>query len=141
MSLVHPKQLEWFITTDVCWYNNGISRKIINLLNDTTNQSFKFRTRNCVEINDESKGRYDNSNIIFKTSIIRSNLCDYSNACILVKGTITVLNTAAAGAVVNNTNKKVIFKNWAPFGDCITEINNTQLDHRSWLSVDPKHFK
>ena len=110
MSLVHPKQLEWFITTDVCWYNNGISKKIINLLNDTTNQSFKFRTRNCAEINDESKGRYDNSNIRFKTSIIRSNLCDYSNACILVKGTITVPNTAAAGAAVNNTNKKVIFK-------------------------------
>ena len=58
-----------------------------------------------------NQGRYDNSNIRFKTSIIRSNLCDYSNACILVKGTITVPNTAAAGAAVNNTNKKVIFKN------------------------------
>ena len=41
---------------------------------DTTNQSSKFRTRNWVEINDESKMRYDNSNIRFKTSMIKSNL-------------------------------------------------------------------
>ena len=42
-------------------------QKIINLLDDTTNQPFKFRTRNSVEINDESKGRYDDSNIRLKT--------------------------------------------------------------------------
>ena len=45
--------------------------------------------------------------------MIRSNLCDYSDACIFVKGTITVPDMAAAAAVVNNTNKKVIFKNSA----------------------------
>ena len=44
------------------------------------NQPSKFGTRNWVEINDESKGRYDNSNIRFKTSMIRSNLCDYSDS-------------------------------------------------------------
>ena len=60
--------------------------------------------------------------------MIRSNLCDYSDAYILVKGTIKVPNTAAAGAVVNNTNKKVMFKNFAHFTDCIIEINNTQVD-------------
>ena len=54
-------------------------------------------------------------NIIVQTVTIRSSLCNYSDAYILVKGTITVPNTAAAGAAVNNTNKKVIFKNWAPF--------------------------
>ena len=59
---------------------------------------------------------------------MRSDLCDYSNAYILVKGTITVPNTAAAGAAVNNTNKKVIFKNYALFTDCITKTNNTQVD-------------
>ena len=79
-------------------------------------------------MNDESKGRYDNSNIRFKTSMIRSNLCDYSDVYILVKGTITVPNTAAAGVSVNNTNKKLILENCAPFTDCITEINNTQVD-------------
>ena len=105
-------------------------QKIINLLDDTTNQPSKFRTRNWVEINDESKGRYDNSDISFKTSIIRSSLWDYSDACILIKGTITVPNTVAAGAAVNDTNKKVIFKNCTPFTDCITEINNTQTDEK-----------
>ena len=54
----------------------------------------------------------------------RSNLHDYSDAYILVKETITVPNMAAAGVVVNNTNKKVIFKNCAPFTNVITKINN-----------------
>ena len=60
-------------------------QKIINLLDDTRNQASKFRTRNWVEIKDESKRKYDNCNIRFKTSIIRSNLCNYSDTCILVK--------------------------------------------------------
>ena len=55
-------------------------QKIINLLDNTANQPSKFRTRNWVEINNESKEKYDNSNIRFKTSIIRSNLCDYSDS-------------------------------------------------------------
>ena len=55
-------------------------RKIINLLDNTANQPSKFRTRNWVEINNESKEKYDNSNFRFKTSIIRSNLCDYSDS-------------------------------------------------------------
>ena len=60
--------------------------------------------------------------------MIRSSLCDYSDAYILVKGTITVPNMVAAGAAVNNTNKKAKFKNCAPFTDCLTVINNTQVD-------------
>ena len=47
---------------------------------------------------------------------------------ILVKGTITVPKAAVAGAAVTNTNKKVIFENCAPFTDCMTEINNMQVD-------------
>ena len=103
-------------------------QKIINLLDETTNQPSKFRTRNWAKINDESKGRYNNGNMRFKTSMIRSNLCDYSDSYILVKGTITVANTVTAGAAVININKKVIFKNYAPFTNCITEINNAQVD-------------
>ena len=65
--------------------------KIINLLDDTTNQPSKFRTRYLVEITDQSRGNYGKNNQIkFKTSIIRSNLCDYSDAYILVSGTITI---------------------------------------------------
>ena len=60
--------------------------------------------------------------------MVRSNLCDYSVACIHVKATITVPNIGAQGAAVNNTNKKLIFKNCAPFTNCITKINNAQLD-------------
>ena len=82
-------------------------QKIANLIDDNTlNQPSKFRTRNWVEINDESGGAYNvNSQIKFKTTMLKSSLCDYSDACILVKGTINVTNTAAQGAVANNTNK------------------------------------
>ena len=61
--------------------------------------------------------------------MIRSSLCDYSDVYILVKRTITVSNTAGDGAAVNNTNTKVIFKNFAPFTSCITDIHNTQVDN------------
>ena len=105
-------------------------QKIANLLDDNTlNEPSKFRTRNWIEINDESRGAYNvNSQIKFKTTMLKSSLCDYSDTYILVKGTITVNKTAAQGAAANNANKKVIFKNCAPFTNCISEINNTQID-------------
>ena len=67
--------------------------------------------------------------------MLKSSLCDYSDAYILVKGTITVNNTAAQGAAANNTNKKVIFKNCAPFTNCISEINNTQIDNAKDIDI------
>ena len=83
-------------------------QKIVNLLDSASNQPSKFRTKNSVEINDESRGTYSvNRQIIFKTSMLRSSLCDYSDACILVKGNITVNNIAAEDAAANNTNKKI----------------------------------
>ena len=112
-------------------------QKIANLIDDNTlNQPSKFRTRNWVEINDESRGAYNvNSQIKFKTTMLKSSLCDYSDAYILVKGTISVNNTAAQGAAANNTNKKVIFKNCAPFTNCISEINNTQIDNAKDIDI------
>ena len=65
-------------------------QKIINFLDNTTNQPSKFRAKNWVEINDELQEKYDCSSIKFKTSMIRSDLCDYSDAYILVSGTITI---------------------------------------------------
>ena len=59
-------------------------KKITCLLDDTANHPSKFRTRNWFAINNESKGKYDKSNIRFKTSMIKSNLCDYSDAYIHV---------------------------------------------------------
>ena len=67
--------------------------------------------------------------------MLKSSLCDYSDACILVKETITVNNTAAAADAANNTNKKVIFKNFAPFTICISEINNTQVDNPKDINI------
>ena len=106
-------------------------QKIANLIDDhASNQPSKFRTRNWVEINYESRGAYNvNSQINFKTTMLKSSLCDYSDAYILVKGTISVNNTAAQGTAANNINKDVIFKNCPPFTNCISEINNTQIDN------------
>ena len=83
-------------------------QKIANLIDDyVSSQPSKFKTRNWVEINDESSGAYNvNSPIKFKTTMLKSSLCDYSDAYILVKGTISVNNTAAQGVAANNTNKK-----------------------------------
>ena len=111
-------------------------QKISNLIDNASNQPSKFRTKNWVEINDESRGTYNvNSQIKFKTTMLKSSLCDYSDAYILVKGTITVNNTSAADAAANNTNKKVIFKNCAPFTNCISEINNTQADNAKDIDI------
>ena len=65
-------------------------QKIANLLNNESNKPSKFKTKNQVEINDESRGTYTSNNIKFKTTMLRSNLCDYADAYILVKGTITI---------------------------------------------------
>ena len=66
-------------------------QKIANLIDDASNQPSKFRTKNWVEINDESRGIYNvNSQIKFKTTTLKSSLCDYSDAYIFVKGKITI---------------------------------------------------
>ena len=69
-------------------------QKIINLLENRPNQPSKFRTKSWVEVNDESHVTYNvNSQVKFKTSMLRSSICDYSDAYILVSATITVRNT------------------------------------------------
>ena len=111
-------------------------QKIANLLNDGSNKPSKFRTKNWVEINDDVRGVYSpNKQIRFKTAMLRSSLCDYSDAYLLVKGNITINNTAAECAAANNTNKKVIFKNCTPFTNCICKINNTQIDNVEYIDI------
>ena len=79
------------------------------MLDNASNPPSKFRAKNWVEINDESRGIYNvNIQIKFKLTMLRSNLCDYADSYILVKGTITVNNTSAAGAAANNTEKSNI---------------------------------
>ena len=112
-------------------------QKIINLLDNTPNQQTKFRTKNWVEINDDSRGVYNtNSQIRFKTSMLRSSLYDYSYAYILVSGTITITAAGADDAAkrLDERNKDVI-KKCAPFTDCISEINNTQIDNSKYVDV------
>ena len=86
-------------------------QKKANLLDSASNKPSKFRTRNWVEINDEMRGEYSpNKQISFKTAMLRSSLCDYSDPYIPVKGNISVNNTAAAGAVANDINKQKYLK-------------------------------
>ena len=65
-------------------------QKIANLLDSTPNQRSKFRTIHWVEVNDESRGTYTSNDTKFKTTMLRSNLCDYADAYTVVKGTISI---------------------------------------------------
>ena len=112
-------------------------QKIINLLDNTSNQPSKFRTKNWVEINDESRGTYTGNDIKFKTTMLRSNLCDYADAYILVKGTITITGAGddAAARRADERNKGVIFKNCAPFTKCISKINDAEIDNAQDIDI------
>ena len=106
-------------------------QKIANLLNNESDQPSKFRTRNWIEINDESRVNYANGDIKFKTTKLRSNLCDYADSYILVKGTITITGAGydADARQADERDKGVTFKNCAPFTKCISRINNTDIDN------------
>ena len=104
------------------------------MLDNIPNQPSKFGTKNWVEINDDPWGMYNtNSQIKFKTSMLKSSLCDYSDAYILVKWTISI--SEQTGHNPNNNNKVVVFRNCTPFTDCIGEINNTQIDNAKEIDV------
>ena len=97
-------------------------QKTANVLESTSDNLSKFRTRNWVKINDESRGNYVNSDIRFKITMLGSNLCDYADSYILVKGTITITGAGddAAARQADERNKGVTFKNCAPFTKCIS---------------------
>ena len=82
-------------------------QNLINLLDNASNQSSKFRTKNCVEINEDGHGKYNkNTQIKLKKTLLKSSLCDCSDAYVLVEGNIKVNDAAAAQRAANNTNKK-----------------------------------
>ena len=107
------------------------------MLDNASNQPSKFRTRNWVEINDESRGTYTSNDIKFKTTMLRSNLCDYADAYILVKGTITITGAGNDDATkqADERDKGVTFKNCAPFTKCISRINNTEIDNTKDIDI------
>ena len=112
-------------------------QKIINLSDNTSNRPSKFRTKNWVEINDESRGTYNvNSEIRFKTKMLKSSLCNYSDAYKLVKRTITISEAGDIDGArqADERNKGVIFKNCTPFTDCVSGMNNTQMDNAHYLN-------
>ena len=90
-------------------------QKIINLLDNTSNEPSKFRAKNWVEIknwvDDWRRAYNNNSKIEFNTAMLNSSLCDDSEAYIFVEGTMPVNKTVAPDADANTTNRKVIFKN------------------------------
>ena len=114
------------------------------MIYDASNQNSKFRTKNWVEVNDGLRATYNvNSQIKLTTTMLKSNLCDYSDANILVKGKITITGAGynAAAIQADERNKGVAFKNCAPFINCITKINNTQVNNAKDIDiVMPMHI-
>ena len=112
-------------------YKNG-NQKIANLLVDAYNESSKFATRKWYVINDQNNTDYGEGNensttVKFETKVIKSGLCDYSDACILVTENITVTG--------GDANTRVAFKNCAPFTKCITHINDEHIDNADNLDI------
>ena len=108
--------------------------KINNLLLSEDNESeqlSKFVTREYVRVNSLIDTYNENKSIRFKTPMLRSNLCDYSDAYILVKGTITV----AGNNLRDRQNRPLILKNNAPFISCITRINGKLIEDSDVLDI------
>ena len=107
------------------------------MLDSASNQPSKFRARNWVEKNDESRGTYTSNGIKFKTTMLRSNLCDYADAYILVNGRITITGAGDDGAArrADERDKGVTLKNCAPFTKCISKISNTDIDNAQDIDI------
>ena len=132
-------------------------QKIINLLDITSDDKDlpRFVTKKWIEVYNQSEKNYNvYKEIKIKTPMLRSDLCDFSDAYIVVKGDITVdrktftnndfedpNNTAANTTATNNANnnafgeKKLVFKNNAPFINCISKINGVKIDNAEDLDV------
>ena len=115
--------------------------KINNLLLSEDNESkqlSKFVTREYVRVNSLSNTYNENKSIRFKTPMLRSNLCDYSDAYILVKGTITVTAPGSNNGANNKRDKRnrpLILKTDAPFVSCITRINGELIEDADDLYI------
>ena len=114
-------------------YKNGTSKHYKNFLDVTSDNKDlpKFVTKKWIEVYDQSEGNYNvNKKIRIKTSMLRSDLCDYSDVYIIVKGTITVVRPDNAKKI-----KAVAFKNNAPFINCIPKVSGVKIDNAEDLDV------
>ena len=96
----------------------------MKVLDDATFQPSTFSIKSCVGINDDTRGTYNaNSKIKFKTTMLKSILCDYSDTYILIKEIIKDAKNTAVPPDRNNSQIKSKFR--APFTDWISKINIT----------------
>ena len=109
--------------------------KINNLLGRECENLSKFVTREYVRVNSLSNTYNENKSIRFKTLMLRSDLCDYADAYILVNGTITVTANSGANNIRDKKDRKLILKNNAPFVSCITRINNELIEDTDDLDI------
>ena len=105
-----------------------------NRANEMSEKLSKFVTREYVGVNSLSNTYNENKSIRFKTPMLRSNLCDYSGAYILVKGAITV-TAPGANNIRDRRNRPLILKNNAPFVSCITRINGELIEDADDLDI------
>ena len=132
-------------------------QEIVNLLDITSDNKdlLRYVTKTWIEVYDQSEKSYNfNKETRIKKPMLRSNLCDFSDAYIVVKGNITVTkktftaddieapnNTAANATATNTANdnafgeKKLVFKNNAPFINCVSKINGIKIDNAEDLDV------
>ena len=113
-------------------YKNGISKnyKFLDITSDNKDLP-KFVTKTWIEVYDQSERNYNvNKEIRIKTAMLRSDLCDFSDAYIIVKGTITVVRPDN-----EKRNKAVTYTNNAPFINCISKINGIKIDNVEDLDV------
>ena len=97
------------------------------MLGTTTDEIPRFITKKWVGVHDQS-GSADDDMIRFKTLMLRSELCDYSDAYVVVKGDI-VLTNANGRRAIDLKNRFLAFKNNAPFTNCISNVNNVLIDN------------
>ena len=113
-------------------------QKITNLLDTTFDNIPRFITKKWIDVHDQSgsaEDRYKPSKQIrFKKSMWRSDLCDYSDSYIVVKGDITLPNTQDSD-FIDVRNRFLAFKNNAPFTDCISKMNGLSIDNAQNLDV------
>ena len=112
-------------------------QKITNLLITTLDEGPRFIIKKWVEVHDQSGSTDDrykpNELVRFKTSMLRSDLCDYSDAYIVVKGDI--VRKAATRNFIDRRNRFLAFKNNAPFTSCISKIKNVLIDNTEDLDI------
>ena len=113
-------------------------QNITNVLGKTPGEVPRFVTKKCIEVHDQSnnaENRYQPSKQIrFKTLKLRSDLCDFSDAYIVVKGTVTLTKTNGS-ETIDIRNRFIAFKNNPPFTNCISKIYNVLIDNAEDLDV------